>query len=131
MPAHNSITPRSDLDAVITPFSRDSLLCSGANTISSICMRNSKRTEGLPVSSKFLGCTSFQMGWKPCREKWALGGEGESSCLDTAKSFPSRGTLAPYFQAAEKTLGLKAGEVGRRGRSTILTSAAQPGSSRY
>ena len=74
-----------------------------------------KRTEGLPVSSKFLGCKSFQMGWEPCRKKRALTGDGESSCLDTAKSFPCRGTLAPYFQAAEKTLGLKAGEVGRWG----------------
>ena len=79
-----------------------------------------KRTEGLPVSSKFLGCKSFQMGWEPCRKKRALTGDGESSCLDTAKSFPCRGTLAPYFQAAEKTLGLKAGEVGRWGGEAAL-----------
>ena len=115
MPAYTKITPCSDLVSIITPFSRDSLFCSGTNTISSRCMRNSQRTEGLPVSSKFLGCKSFQMGWKPCRKKWALRGEGDSSCLDTAKRLPSRGTLALYFQAAERTLGLKAEEAGRWG----------------
>ena len=130
--AHNEITPCSDLsDSIVTPLIRDTLFCSGTNTISSTCMRNIKRLKGLPVSKQVLGVQVLPDGVGALQEEVGAMWSGEGQLPGHCQVLPQRGDISALPPGYRGKLGLKAGGGGGRGRATVHSSGAEPGSRRY